>query len=136
MEILLDASAIIAVIADEPESQIVINCTQDATIVSPNIIYCEIANALTRMMKKNVIISEEQMINLVKNFKRIPIKIVNIDIEKALEIAWHYKIYAYDAFYLEAAKRLQLPIVTFDRGMKKIGKELGLDVLGGQNANI
>jgi predicted nucleic acid-binding protein len=136
MEILLDASAIIAVIADEPESQIVINCTQDATIVSPNIISCEIANALTRMMRKNVIISEEQMISLVKNFKRIPIKIVNIDIEKALKIAWHYKIYAYDAFYLEVAKRLQLPIVTFDRAMKKIGKELGIDVLGGQNASI
>jgi predicted nucleic acid-binding protein len=33
MEILLDASAIIAVIADEPASQIVINCTQNATEV-------------------------------------------------------------------------------------------------------
>jgi uncharacterized protein with PIN domain len=32
MEILLDASAIIAVIADEPESQIVINCTQNTTL--------------------------------------------------------------------------------------------------------
>jgi predicted nucleic acid-binding protein len=53
-----------------------------------------------------------------------------------LKIAWHYKIYAYYAFYLEAAKRLQLPIVTFDGGMKKIGKELGLDILGGQNASI
>ena len=132
----MDASAIIAVIADEPESQIVINCTQDATIVSPNIISCETANALTRMMRKNVIISEEQMNGLVKNFKRIPIKIVNIDIEKTLEIAWHYKIYAYDAFYLETAKRLQLPILTFDGGMKKIAKELGLNILGGQNANI
>jgi len=132
MEILLDASAIMAVIADEPESQIVINCTQDATIVSPNIISCEIANALTRMMRKNVIISEEQMISLVKNFKRIPIEIVNIDIEKALKIAWHYKIYAYDAFYLESAKRLQLPIVTFDEGMKKIGRELGIKIIGGE----
>jgi predicted nucleic acid-binding protein len=133
MEILLDASAIIAVIADEPEAQIVINCTQNATIVSPNIISCEIANALTRMIKKNVIVSEEQMINLVKNFKLIPIKMVNIDLEKTLEIAWHYKIYAYDAFYLEVAKRLQLPLVTFDSGMRKVAKELGIDVLGGQN---
>jgi len=71
------------------------------------------------------------MISLLRNFKRIPIKIVSIDIEKALAVAWHYKIYAYDAFYLEAAKRLQLPLVTFDGGMKKIGKELGLDILGG-----
>jgi predicted nucleic acid-binding protein len=131
MEILLDASAIIAVIADEPESQIVINCTQNATIISPNIISCEIANALTRMMKKNVIVSEEQMIELVKNFKLIPIKMINIDLERTLEIAWHYKIYAYDAFYLEVAKRLQLPLITFDSGMRKIAKELGIDVLGG-----
>ena len=35
MEIVLDASAIIAVIADEPEAQIVINCTKNAIIVSP-----------------------------------------------------------------------------------------------------
>jgi predicted nucleic acid-binding protein len=131
MEVLLDACAIIAVIADEPASQIVINCTQNATIVSPSIISCEVANALTRMMKKNIIVSEEQMLNLAKNFKLIPLKIVNIDLEKALEIAWKYKIYAYDAFYLEAAKRLQLPLITFDSGMKKIGIELGLNILGG-----
>jgi predicted nucleic acid-binding protein len=131
MEILLDASAIIAVIADEPESQIVINCTKNATVVSPNIVSCEVTNALTRMMKKNVIISEEQMINLIKNFRLIPIKIVDIDLENTLKIAWHYKIYAYDAFYLEAAKRLQLPLLTFDKGIKNIGNDLGLNILGG-----
>jgi predicted nucleic acid-binding protein len=136
MEILLDASAIIAVIADEPESQIVINCTRNATIVSPSIISCEIANALTRMMKKKVIVSKEQMIELIKNFKLIPIKFLDIDLEKTLEIAWNYKIYAYDAFYLEIAKRLQLPLITFDSGMRKIANELGLNVLGGQNAGI
>jgi hypothetical protein len=32
MEIVLDASAIIAVIADEPESDIVINCTKECHI--------------------------------------------------------------------------------------------------------
>ena len=67
IEILLDASAIIAVIADQPESEFVLNCTQNVMIVSPNIISCEIANALTRMMRKNIIISKEQMIDLVKN---------------------------------------------------------------------
>ena len=74
------------------------------------------------------------MINLIKSFKLIPIKQVEINLEKALEIAWHYKIYAYDAFYLELSKRLQLPLVTFDSGMIKIGKELGLTILGGENA--
>ena len=135
MEIILDASAIIAVIADEPEAQTVINYTKNATIVSPNIISCEIANALTRMMKKKIVNSEEQMINLIKNFKLIPIKLEEIDLEKAMQIAWQNNIYAYDAFYLEVAKRLRLPLITFDAGMEKIGKTLGLNILGGQNAS-
>jgi predicted nucleic acid-binding protein len=136
MEILLDASAIIAVIADEPEAQTVINCTKNSTIVSPNIISCEIANALTRIMRKNIIKTKEQMLDLIKNFKRIPIKTVDIDLEKTLEIAWNYKIYAYDAFYLETAKRLNLPLLSFDGGMRKIGNEIGLTILGGQDAGI
>jgi len=136
MKILLDASAIIAVIVDEPEAQIVINCTKNSTIVSPNIISCEIANALTRMMRKNIIKTKEQMIDLIKNFNKIPIETVDIDLEKTLEIAWNYKIYAYDAFYLETAKRLGLPLLSFDSGMRKIGNELGLTILGGQDAGI
>jgi len=131
MEVLLDASAIMAVIADEPEAQIVINCTKDTIIVSPSIISCEVSNALTRMMKKNIITTKDQMFNLIKYFKKIPIKTIEIDLEKALEIAWEYKIYAYDAFYLEIANRLKLPLITFDNGMKKIGNELGISILGG-----
>ena len=135
MEILLDASAIIAVITDEPKCQIVINHTKNATIVSPYILSFEIANALTRMMRKKIIIAEEQIIALIKNFKMIPIKLIDIDLEKALEIAWYYKIYAYDAFYLEAARRNKLPLLTFDNGLIIIGQKLGLDILGEPNAN-
>jgi predicted nucleic acid-binding protein len=131
MEILLDASAIMAVIADEAESEIVINCTKDATIVSPNVISFGIANGLTKMMKKKIIDSREKMINLFTNFKCIPIETIEINIEKSLEIAWEYKIYAYDAFYLEVAKRFNLPLLTFDGEMAKIGKIMGLDILGG-----
>jgi predicted nucleic acid-binding protein len=131
MEILLDASAIMAVIADEAESEIVINCTKDVIIVSPNIVSFEIANGLTKMMKKKVIDTKEKMIGLIRNFKRIPMKTVEVNIEKSLEIAWDYKIYAYDAFYLEVAKRLNLPLLTFDDGMKEIGKKIGINVLGG-----
>ena len=43
-----------------------------------------------------------------------------------------YKIYAYDAFYLETAKRLNLPLLTFDNGMKRIGIDMGITVLGGK----
>ena len=55
MEVVLDASAIISVIADEPEGYEVIELTKDSTIVSPNVLFFEIANSLTRMVKKGII---------------------------------------------------------------------------------
>ena len=136
MEILLDASAIMAVIADEPESEIVIHYTKDAIIVSTNMVSFEIANGLTKMMKKKIIDAKEKMIHLIECFEKIPIKTVEVNLKKSLEIAWEYKIYAYDAFYLEISKRLNLPLLTFDGGMRRIGKELGINVLGGYDAGI
>ena len=129
MEIVLDASAIISVIADEPEGHEVIELTQDSIIVSPSIISFEITNSLTRMVRKGIIDNKEKMLDLIKSFQKIPIKFVENDLEKIVEIAWSYKIYAYDAFYLETAKRLNLPLLTFDNGMKKIGIDMGMTVL-------
>jgi predicted nucleic acid-binding protein len=136
MEILLDASAIMAVIADEPESELVINYTKDAIIVSPNVAAFEIANALTKMIKKKVIDTHEKMINFIEIFETIPLKIVEVNIKETMKIAWKYKIYAYDAFYLETALRLDLPLLTFDSGMRRIGNEMGISVLGGYDAGV
>jgi predicted nucleic acid-binding protein len=132
MEIITDACAIMAVIIKEPERDLVIQLTQNAVIVSPDMVPYEIANALTKMVKKKVI-EKERMISAFNYFKKIPIKTIEIDFEKALEIAWDFKIYAYDACYLEAAKRLNLPLLTFDGNMIKVGKNLGLTILGGKN---
>ena len=55
MEILTDACAIMAVIVKEPERDLVINLTQNSIIVSPNMVSYEIANALTKMMKKRLL---------------------------------------------------------------------------------
>jgi predicted nucleic acid-binding protein len=136
MEILLDASAIMAVIVDEPESETVIDYTKDAIIVSPNMVSFEIANGLTKMLKKKVINTQEELIRIIDSFERIPIKTVEVNLKESLKIAWKYKIYAYDAFYLETAKRLNVPLLTFDGGMRRIGEELGINVLGGNDADI
>ena len=136
MEILLDASEIMAVIADEPEGELVIQYTKDAVIVSPHVIAFEIANALTKMIKKKVIDSQEKMIRLIEIFETIPLKIVAVNIKEALKMAWKYKIYAYDAFYLETALRLNLPLLTFDSNMRRTGNELGIPIAGGYDAGV
>jgi len=131
----MDACAIMAVIVKEPERDLIIQLTKNAVMVSPEMVSYEIANALTKMMKKKII-EKERMINAFNFFKKIPIKTIEIDVEKALEIAWDYKIYAYDACYLESARRLNLPLLTFDGNMIKVGKELGINILGGKNVGV
>jgi len=131
----MDACAIMAVIVKEPERDLVIQLTRNAVMVSPDMVSYEIANALTKMMKKKII-EKERMIDAFNYFKKIPIKTIEIDIEKALEIAWNYKIYAYDACYLESAKRLNLPLLTFDGNMIKVGKEIGINIIGDKNVGI
>jgi predicted nucleic acid-binding protein len=130
MEIIVDASAIMAVIVKEPERDLVIQLTNDAVIISPDMVNYEIANGLTKMMKKRII-EKERMINAFQYFKKISIRMIEVDIEKALEIAWEHKIYAYDACYLETAVRLNLPLLTFDGNMTRVGKQLGIDIVGG-----
>ena len=129
MDIITDASAIIAVVAMEPEREKVILLTRGANIVCPNMISYEISNGLTKMMKKKVI-GKKQMLNMFEYYKRIIIKQIEVDFMNALEIAWNYNIYSYDACYLELADRLKLPLLTFDGNMAKIGKEIGINILG------
>ena len=128
MDVLLDASAIMAVILNEPNKGKVIQLTENAVLLSPEVISFEIGNALINLLKKRKI-TEEKLLEAYKIYVSIPIKNVRVDIEKALKIACKHHIYAYDAYYLEAAYRLKLPLITFDEPMKKIGLGLKINIL-------
>jgi predicted nucleic acid-binding protein len=128
---LLDASAVIAVIIEEPEGSKVIELTKESVLVSPYTIRVEIANALTRMMRRHIL-AQEGMLKAFELFEALPIDLLDVDFKRVLEIAWTHKIYAYDACYLEVAQRLNLPLITFDKGMAKAGNNMGLTILGGK----
>ena len=131
MEIVIDTSALIAVIADEPEADMVLEYSQNAIFVSPNVISFEIANSLSRMLKKGRINDQSKMVELVKSFQQIPIKLFENNLQNIIQIVWNYKIYAYDAFYLDTAKSLNIPLLTLDKEMKNFGKDFGITILGG-----
>jgi len=128
MDILIDASAIMAVILNESNKAKVLKMTKNSTLLSPEVISFEIGNALVNLYKKRKI-TESKLFDAYDAFNSIPIRNVKIDIEKALKIACKYEIYAYDAYYLEAANRLKLPLITFDGLMKKTGMNLKISVI-------
>jgi predicted nucleic acid-binding protein len=132
----LDASAIMAIILNEPNKDIVIKLTKGATLLSPEMISFEIGNALISLFKRHKL-SETEIIEAYENFKKIPIRTLAVDMVKALKISCKYSIYAYDSYYLEAASRLKLPLITFDESMENVGKNMKITILKGEkNENI
>ena len=68
---MIDACAIMAVIVKEPEREQIIQLTRGAIMVSPGMVSYEIANALTKMMKKKIV-EKERMISAFNYFKKYP----------------------------------------------------------------
>jgi len=128
MNILLDASAIMAIILNETNRDTVIIQTRNTTLFSPEVISFEVGNALINLYRKQKI-AESELLEAYRNFALMPIRNIKIDVERALKIACKYKIYADDAYYLEVAGRLKIPMITFDESMKRIACHLEIDVL-------
>jgi predicted nucleic acid-binding protein len=128
MNVLIDASALMPILIDEPEKICIVNATKGCELMAPSILPYEIGNALTRL-KKRQILNEKQVVAAYNDFKKIPLRLLEADIENALKIACKYAIYAYDAYYLETAYRLNLPLLTLDVPMEKIAFDLNLKVL-------
>ena len=59
----------------------------------------------------------------------IPLHLEPVNIAKALDIACMFNIYAYDAYYLELASRLKIPLLTLDGQMKDIAKTLKIKLM-------
>jgi predicted nucleic acid-binding protein len=128
MNIIMDASAIITMVIDEPEKDLIVNLTKDMDLLSPEMVPFEIGNALTRLKRRHIL-NNEEVIEAYNVYKNIPLRFIEVNVENALKIACQYNIYAYDAYYLEAAFRLKLPLLTLDRPMKDIARRMKLDIL-------
>lgn len=128
MDIVVDASIIIAVIADEPEKAAIIAETAQANIVTPHSVHWEIGNAFSVMYKRNRV-TLAQILQAVQIYKTISIRYVDIDLEASLEIASQLNICAYDAYLIQAAKQYKLPLMTLDKNLAQYVQEKGVKVV-------
>lgn len=128
MNIIADTNIFLAVVLNEPEKEYIIEVTSETDITAPEILPYEIGNALSAMVKrKQITIGEALSAQKATNF--IPVRLIDIDISSALELALERSIYAYDAYFLYCAKFLSYPLITLDKQMKRIAKELNIKVL-------
>ena len=127
-EIVIDASAIIAVLADEPQKAALIRVTEGADLIAPPSVPWEIGNAFSAMLKRRRI-SLEQAVQAVKIYRMIPMRLVEVELEEAIQLADRLNLYAYDAYLLRCAARYRAPLLSLDRDLLAAATALGLSVL-------
>ena len=123
--ILVDASAVLAVILEEPEKTSIIQVTAGHEAKVPGCLRWEIGNAFSAMVKRNRLGAEESR-KALGVFDSIPMQEVDVDLGEALEIALRNQIYAYDAYYLAAAKRHRIELLSLDQKMIEVANIEGI----------
>lgn len=125
--ILVDASAVLAVILEEPEKGAILEATAGSEAKAPGCLRWEIGNAFSAMVKRGRLAEHESLAAL-RIFETIPVQEVDVDMESALALALKHQIYAYDAYYLMAAKNHRVALLTLDSRMGDVAREEGINL--------
>ncbi|MBF0235217.1 MAG: type II toxin-antitoxin system VapC family toxin [Desulfamplus sp.] len=128
MDIVIDTSALIAVIVNEPERGKIIQLTTGNTLIGPGSIPWEIGNAFSAMFKRNRLDLEEAKRGL-EIFSNIPMRYIEPDFANAVSISKATNMYAYDAYLLDCALRQKAPLLTLDSRLKITAQHLNISTL-------
>jgi predicted nucleic acid-binding protein len=124
-KVVIDTSAIIAILVNEPIKPILIARTIGADLFAPNSVHWEIGNAFSAMLKRKqiTIIKIHQALDA---YKHIPIHFIEVDVEKALVLSDQLNIYAYDAYIIRCALDQGCTLLTLDNGLLQAAKIAGV----------
>jgi predicted nucleic acid-binding protein len=126
--IVIDTSAILAVLLDEPEKEAVVEQTMGTVLSAPASLRWEVGNAATAGVKRRRL-RPERARQLIADFEQVTIRVLAIDIKRAVDLGLELGIYAYDAYILEAARSSRFPLLALDGSIRQNAKKLGLSLV-------
>ncbi len=127
-DIVIDTSALVAVLVGEPERDAIVSVTSGRTLIGPGSIPWEVGNAFTAMLKQDRIEVADARRGL-EIFDSIPLRYVDVDMANAVSMAAELNTYAYDAYFLDCAARRRAPLLTLDRSMRRAAQRLGIQIV-------
>ena len=128
MILVADTNTFLAVALDEPEKSWLIAVTRGAELAAPAVLPFEVGNALSAMVKRGKLAVAEAL-GAWDVVAKLPFRSIEVDGRAAVELATKWKIYAYDAYFLQCARQLACPLLTLDRGMSRIARNLDIGLL-------
>jgi predicted nucleic acid-binding protein len=127
-DVVIDTSAILAVLLCEPERQGLLSVTRGATLCAPPSVPWEVGNALSSLIKRRRLSASQAQL-AIRSFGRIPLHEVSVDLGRAVQLAAEFGLCAYDAYLLEAARAGGCGLLTLDRSLAKAATAAGLAVV-------
>lgn len=128
LEIVVDASVILAIVGNEPERPALIEMTRGARLVAPPSLHWEVGNALSSLLRRKLITLDKALTALA-DYARIEIDIVDVPLAESVDLAARVGAYAYDAYVIVCARQRRAPLATLDRSLASRAKLVGVDVL-------
>jgi len=62
-------------------------------------------------------------------YAEVPIKLVDVNLKRALALVEKHRIYAYDAYLLVCAMQSNSPLLTLDKPLQRVADSLAIQVL-------
>ena len=121
MILVVDASAIAAVLYQEPEGETIRAHIRGETMIAPQLIDYELASASLRKMRKTGKTAE--ILGLLAAVEALPIKRVAVPPLEVATLAMQTGLSAYDAAYLWLAMSADAELVTLDNHLARINEE-------------
>ena len=128
MEVIIDASVLIAVITNEDEKEKLIQLTTGVELVAPLSVHWEIGNAFSSLLKRKRLTIKE-ILAAVDIYLQIPVRFVEVELTESLELANEMGLYASDAYLLRCAAKYRLPLITLDGRLAEAARKKKIQVL-------
>lgn len=127
-DIVIDASGILEFLLNQQNKDFVINKIGNNTLIAPTCLPFEIGNAISKLIKRNLI-SAVDGVAIFHEFAKIPTRLIEPDIPTSILISAESKSYAYDCYYINLAKQYSAPLFTLDQTMKENAISQGVTCL-------
>lgn len=125
MVVVVDTSALVAVLVSEPQRAAMIAATQRADLVAPASVHWEVGNAFSALLKRRRL-TLPQAQRALAAYEAIPLRLVDVDLALAVEVAAEHDLYAYDAYLITCALAQRAPLLTLDQGLLRAAVASGV----------
>lgn len=128
MPLVVDTSALVAVLVSETQRATLIRLTSGQDLMAPGSVHWEVGNALSAFLKRRRATLADVKKCLLA-YAQIPLRLLDVDLAHALEVANEYGIYAYDAYLVTCALSQRAPLLTLDQDLLRVARKAGANVL-------